>query len=66
MNIYLVLIVILVLLLTYSFFVCSHLNHQNIELRTKLRYIKVTIDFFGNSNSVKTINEINKIIEKKE
>ena len=63
MNIYLVLIVILVLLLLYSLFVCSHLNHLNLELRTKLRYIKITIDCFGTSNSVKTINEINKIIE---
>ena len=62
MNPYLIICIILALGLSYSFIVCSYLNKKNLELRIKLRSVKVAIDCFGD-NKDKLINKINEILE---
>jgi hypothetical protein len=60
MNVYEIVIIILVLLLFYSLFVCSSLNRKNLELRIKLRHVKTAIECFKNNE--KAINEIKEIL----
>lgn len=64
MNPYIIISILLALGLSYSysFIVCSYLNKKNLELRIKLRSVKVAVECFGD-NKDELVSKINEILE---